>query len=146
MRFSKLVKTASAAALMFALHANATVINGVNYKQFTGTGSICPDGSAVVVSNKVKYCKSFRANISWEIPISRTNGDALKIADLKGYEVYWTRSSDNAKGVIKISSASQIATTLEVYTPGTYNFAMSAIDTAGLKSPLSAMVEAKLGN
>lgn len=146
MRFSKLLKIGSAAALMFALHANATVINGVNYKQFTGSGKTCPDGSAVFVYNNVKYCKAIRANISWSIPVTRTNGTALQVAELKGYEVYWTRASDNAKGVIKISSATQIATAFDVYTPGTYYFAMSAIDTAGLKSPLSTLIEAKLGS
>lgn len=146
MRFSTLLKIGSAAALMFALHANATVINGVNYKQFTGTGTTCPDGSAVLVYNNVKYCKAMRANISWSIPTSRTSGAALPVSELKGYEVYWTRASDKATGVIKVSSATQVATTFDVYTPGTYYFAMSAIDTAGLKSPLSTMIEAKLGN
>lgn len=131
---------------MFALHANATVINGVNYKQFTGTGTTCPDGSAVFVYNNVKYCKALRANISWSIPTTRSDGQALAISELKGYEVYWTRSSDNAKGVIKVSSATQVTTAFDVYTPGTYYFAMSAIDSAGLKSALSTMVEAKLGN
>jgi hypothetical protein len=131
---------------MFALHANAAVINGVNYKQFTGSGNTCPDGSAVFVYKNVKYCKAFRANISWNIPASRSNGDALPISELKGYEVYWTRSTDNASGVIKVNSAPETTTMLDVYTPGTYSFAMAAIDTAGLKSALSPVVETTLGN
>lgn len=146
MHFSKLLRLCSASVLMFALHANATVINGVNYKQYTGSSTTCPDGSKVLVYNNVKYCKAYRANISWSIPTKRVNGTALPISELKGYEVYWTRSSDNARGTIKISSSTQSTTAFDAYTPSTYYFAMSAIDTSGLKSPLSTLVTAKLGN
>lgn len=145
MRSSKLFGLCSASVLLLALQANATVINGVNYKTYTGTGTVCPDGSKVFVYNNVKYCKAYRANISWSTPTTRTDGSTLKATDLKGYEVYWTRESDNAKGTIKISSSTQLTTAFDVYTPSTYYFAMSAIDTNGLKSPLSTLIQAKLG-
>lgn len=146
MHSSKLLSLCSVSVLMFALHANATVINGVNYKQFTGSGTTCPDGSKVFVYNNTKYCKAYRANISWTIPTMRTNGTALPISELKGYQVYWTRSSDNAKGTINISSSTQASAAFDVYTPSTYYFAVSAVDTSGLKSPLSTLVQANLGN
>ena len=129
-----------------SIHANAVTINGVNYKQFSGSGTICPSGARVYVYKNVKYCKAFRASISWAIPTRRTNGTPLRISDLKGYEVYWTRTSDDARGVIKVDSNTQTSTYFDVYTPSTYYFAMSAIDSRGLKSPLSSMVQAKLGN
>lgn len=143
---SKLIRIFSVSALLFALKANAVVINGINYKQYTGTGTICPDGSKVFVYNNVKYCKAYRANITWSIPTTRINGTALPIGELKGYEVYWTRTSDNAKGTIKISSNTKTNAVFDAYTPGTYYFAMSAIDTSGLKSALSTMVTTRLGN
>ena len=146
MKLSNVLALCSASVLAFALQANAVVINGVNYKQFTGSGSKCPDGSSVVVYKNAKYCKAYRANISWTIPTKRTNGVNLPISELKGYEVYWTRASDNAKGTIRIASSTQASTALDVYTPGAYYFAVSAIDTSGLKSPLSTMVQANLGN
>lgn len=142
---SKFLSICAASIFLFSLQTNATVINGVNYKKYTGGGSTCPDGSKVYVYKTVKYCKSYIANISWSIPTTRTNGSALPIGELKGYEVYWTRSLDKASGTIKVSSSTQAKTAFEVYTPSTYYFAMSAIDTKGLKSPLSTMVEAKLG-
>lgn len=146
MQISKLFRILAASALVFAVHANAVTINGTNYKQYSGTSSTCPDGSKVFVYKSVKYCKAYRANISWAIPTTRSDGKALQISELKGYEVYWTRSSDNASGTIKVGSNTQTTTAFDAYTPATYYFAMSAVDTTGLKSKLSSMVQAKLGN
>ncbi len=67
------------------------------------------------------------------------------MSELAGYEVYWTRTSDNAKGTIQVSHGTTSTTAFDVYTPSTYYFAVSAIDTKGLKSPLSTMVQASLG-
>lgn len=128
-----------------SLYTNAVTINGINYKQFSGSGTVCPSGTKVLIYKSVKYCKAFRADINWNIPTKRTNGTPLRISEIKGYEVYWTRTSDNARGVIKVSSNTQSSVYFDVYTPSTYYFAMSAIDTSGLKSPLSSMVQAKLG-
>ena len=142
----RIFSTSALMCLMFTLHANAAVINGINYKRYTGSGTTCPDGSNVFVYSGVKYCKAYRANISWTIPTKRVNGAALPISELKGYEIYWTRPSDKSKGTIKVGPGTKVSTTFDVYTPSTYYFAMSAIDTTGLKSPLSLMVEAYLGN
>ena len=145
MHISTITRLGAATCLFFTLQANALTINGVNYKQFTGSGTTCPSGSKVYVYKKTKYCKAYRARISWNIPTRRTNGKALAMSELKGYEVYWTRSSDNARGTIRVSSNAQISTLFDVYTPSTYYFAISAIDTKGLKSPLSTLAQAKLG-
>jgi len=131
--------------VLMAFQANAAVINGMNYKAYTGKGSVCPDGKQVLVYNNVRYCQAYRANISWSLPTTRTNGSALTASELTGYEVYWTRASDNAKGTLKISGGTKSSTAFDVYTPGTYYFAISALDSKGLKSPLSAMVQASLG-
>ncbi|HEY3698047.1 MAG TPA: hypothetical protein VGK97_01860 [Spongiibacteraceae bacterium] len=131
--------------LLMAFQANAVTINGINYKQFAGSGNTCPNGSKVYVYKNVKYCKAYRANISWNIPTKRTNGAVLRMSELKGYEIYWTRTGDNARGTIKVNTNSQVSTAFDVYTPSTYYFAVSAIDTRGLKSPLSTMVQARLG-
>ena len=128
-----------------SLQANAIIINGINYKQYTGSGSVCPGGTRVFVYKNVKYCRAYRANIRWTIPTKRINGKPLYISELKGYEVYWTRTSDNARGVIKVPTNTQSSTYFDVYTPSTYYFAISAIDTKGLKSPLSTLAQARLG-
>jgi len=147
MHTSTIVKllTASFFLFAFALPSHAVVINNLNYKKFTGTSSICPDGSRVLTYQKVRYCRAYRANIRWSIPTTRMNGTPLRVSELKGYEVYWTRTSDNASGVIRVPASTQTTTAFDVYTPSTYYFAMSAIDTSGLKSKLSPMVAARLG-
>ena len=144
MRTSLLARLGAISMLLIAFQANAVIINGTNYKQYTGTSTKCPDGSSIFVYNNVKYCKAYRANLAWAIPSTRTDGTALPISELSGYEVYWTRTSDNAKGTIKVSSGTTSTTAFDVYTPGTYYFAVSALDVKGLKSPLSTMVQASL--
>jgi hypothetical protein len=145
MHKSLLARLGALSLLLLTFQANAAIINGTNYKQYTGSGSKCPDGSSVLVYNNVRYCKAYRANLSWVIPSTRTNGTALPISELAGYEVYWTRTSDNAKGTIRVGRGTISATAFDVFTPSTYYFAVSAIDTKGLKSPLSTMVQASLG-
>lgn len=145
MCISTIARLGATAGLFLAFQANAVIINGTNYKQFTGSGGTCPSGTKVYLYKGAKYCKAYRAKITWNIPIKRTNGTALSMSELKGYEVYWTRTSDNARGTIKVTSNSQVSTLFDVYTPSMYYFAVSAIDTKGLKSPLSTLAQAKLG-
>jgi hypothetical protein len=132
-------------SLLIAFQASAVTINGLNYKQYTGGGSKCPDGSGVLVKGGVKYCRAYRANLNWVIPSTRTNGAALPMSELAGYEVYWTRTSDKATGTVKVSGGGTKTAVFDAYTPSTYYFAVSAIDTKGAKSPLSTMVQASLG-
>lgn len=133
-------------SFLIAANASALTLNGVNYKQYTEAGTKCPDASSVVIYNAKKYCKSYLVNISWTIPSIRVNGVALPLNQLKGYEIYWTRTFDNAAGTIKLGSGNISQYTWDVYTPGTYYFSMSAIDTTNVKSALSPVVQVKIGN
>lgn len=133
-------------SFLVTFNAYALILNGVNYKQYTGTGTQCPDGSATVVYNNNKYCKAYTAKITWAPPTTRANGTSLLISELKGYEIYWTRTSDNAVGTIKIGSGKTSQYMWDVYTPGMYYFTMSAIDTKGVKSTLSRVIGVQLGN
>lgn len=123
------------------------MINNVNYKQYTGGGGdICPDGSNVVVYSSKKYCKAYRANITWQIPTTRANNTPLSLSELKGYEIYWVRSSDNAKGTFGVGGGSKTTSVFDVYTPGVYSFSIKAIDVNGLKSVPSESISVYLGN
>ncbi len=126
------------------MQASAVTINGLSYKLVSGTGGLCPNGKPKTIYNSKPYCRTYKANISWSIPTTRVNGTALSLTDLKGYEVYWTRSSDTTAGIINVSSGSSRTTAIEFFKPDQYYFAMSAIDATGLKSPLSTLVSAKL--
>ncbi|MDB6063128.1 MAG: hypothetical protein JWM78_3231 [Verrucomicrobiaceae bacterium] len=145
MRKSMLTRLGALSLLLLAVQANAVTINGANYKQFTSGGSKCPDGSSVLIYNRAKYCKAYRANLSWSIPATRADGTPLKESELSGYEVYWTRTIDDAKGTIKVAKGTSATAAFEAYTPDTYYFAISAVDSKGLKSTLSTVAQAALG-
>jgi hypothetical protein len=133
-------------ATAFSMQASADlVLNGVTYVRYSGTGTKCPDGSSVLRYNRSSWCKAYKAKVGWTIPTTRANGKALPISELKGYQVYWTRESDKSTGTINVNKSTAISTVMNTAVPGTYYFAISAIDTAGLKSTLSPVVTARLG-
>lgn len=124
--------------------AEAVVINGAHYLRYLGNKPVCPNGTKVYIYKGVRYCRVFRANISWRIPTTRTNGKPLLPNEIKKYEIYWIRPSDNASGTISIASGTQTSMVFQVNKSGTYYFAMSAIDAASRKSPLSGLVKANI--
>jgi len=90
---------------------------------------------------------SYSASLSWTIPSAREDGKALSLSELSGYEVYYTTdASSTSKGtVVKIDGGNKSSYVVSGLPAGTYYFAISAIDTNGLKSALSSMVSAKFG-
>ncbi len=133
-------------AAAFSMHASADLVyKGVTYVRYTGGGTKCPDGSAVFRYNRSAWCKAYQANIGWSIPTTRANGKPLPLSELKGYQVYWTRDSDKASGTINVWKNTSVSTKLTTAVPSNYHFAISAIDTAGLKSALSPVVSTRLG-
>lgn len=79
------------------------------------------------------------AALSWSIPTTRTDGTALALSELAGYEVYYTDSTGTTNVSVPVSGGTTTSTTVSNLTSGTYYFSMSAIDTSGQKSPLSAV-------
>jgi hypothetical protein len=88
---------------------------------------------------------SFSAKVSWTAPSTRQDGQPLALSDLSGYEVYYTTDSSSAGTAIKVSGGTTASYVISNLPAGTYYFAISAIDSTGLKSALSSMVTAKVG-
>ena len=132
------------AATLMSVEASALTLNGVNYKSVSSSTAPCPDGLKKTYYQGNYYCRVYKAGLSWNIPTTRQNGTGIPVSELAGYEVYWTRSSDTIGGTLKVNGGSMQTAALEVFKPDMYYFAVSAIDTKGLKSPLSKMVSAKL--
>lgn len=145
MKFRATALSLLLASLLASEQASALTIDGLNYKLVSGTGGLCPDGKSKLIYNGKPYCRTYKASLTWDIPTTRVNGVALQVAELRGYEVYWTRRNDATTGVIKVTSGTGQIATLEVFKPDEYYFAISAIDTGGLKSALSPMVSARVG-
>lgn len=144
MKKNLLLRALTISTVVFSVDASALVLNGKTYKSVSSVTTKCHDGSKAVTYKGAKYCPTRIASLAWAAPTKRTNGKALAIGEISGYEVYWTRTKDKMSGVIKVPGGSAVKTKLEVFMPDTYNFAVSAIDTKGLKSPLSGVVSTKL--
>lgn len=145
MRKLSIVKLFLLLGMLSAASAHATItLNGIRYDGYWANTTKCPDGSAKLLYQGKYYCPSYSALVSWKAPVTRTNGGPLLASDISSYEIYWTREQDASKGVITRSKYNKAAL-FSSRLPGTYHFAMSVVDTAGLKSPLSTVVSAKLG-
>jgi len=83
--------------------------------------------------------------LSWQIPTTRANGQALTVGELSGYEIYYTNDSGSVNTVYPVSGGSTTNVDIGNLSAGTYTFAMSAIDTSGAKSTLSAVVTVIVG-
>jgi hypothetical protein len=133
----------SVVGLLAVAPANATITrNGILYKEY-GKTARCLDGSAKLSYQGKTWCPLYGVTLSWSAPVTRTNGKPLVASDLALYEIYWTREIDTRSGKLSKPRASE-STQFYVFTPDTYHFAISAVDTSGLKSPLSKVVSIKL--
>jgi len=67
------------------------------------------------------------AVLSWQPP---TNADGSTLTNLSGYKVYYGTASKNYTQTVGVSGASTRTWTLSL-APGTYYFAVTAIDSTG---------------
>lgn len=89
---------------------------------------------------------TYKAHFSWNIPSARIDGSALALSDLQGYEIYYTTDNPATSGVYTVSGGSKTVYDVTSLPAGTYYFTISAIDSAGNKSPMSTVVSLKLGS
>ena len=83
---------------------------------------------------------SGQAKLSWSIPTTRANGSPLAPGELAGYEIYVLRESSGESTVLKVNNPLDSTYTVSGMAPDVYHFSMSAQDTAGKLSALSAVV------
>lgn len=78
-------------------------------------------------------------DLSWTPPTARENGEPLPMSEIHSYEIYfYADGSDDEDGeIIRVEDGSRTNYTVEVPGPGTYHFAMVAVDTNGLPSDTS---------
>jgi hypothetical protein len=129
-----------------ATSANAAIIrNGFSYSQYVvAAGAKCPDGNNPVRHSAKTWCRTYAATLRWAIPNTRENGQPLQLSELSGYEIYWTRDRDSSSGTIAVKGGQVATQKFETFVPATYYFAMSAVDSKGLKSKLSSMINTPL--
>ena len=99
--------------------------------------------TSVTTAPKVSEASSGNATLSWEAPVSNTNGSAL--TDLAGYRIYYGASADDMKETVQISNLGIQTYVIENLEAGTWYFAVRALSSQGTESPLSDVVSKRIG-
>ena len=82
--------------------------------------------------------KGGSTTLSWSAPVARSDGSALSMREIAGYNLYvW--GPDSYSNTININDAYTTSTSITDLASGTYYFAMTALDTEGLESSLSSV-------
>lgn len=82
--------------------------------------------------------------VSWRTPTERENGEPLPLSELKGYRIHWGPTSNPTQYSITINDPYATSFTLQGVRPGSYELAMTAIDTEGRESALSGALSRTL--
>lgn len=79
--------------------------------------------------------------LSWQAPEQRENGDTLELYEIANYEIYVYDQQGDFSVFVTDGADTEWINDMQ---PGTYQIAMLAIDTDGLRSDLSTAVEAQI--
>ena len=85
----------------------------------------------------VEQVSTGSATLSWEPPVERTDGSPLE--DLSGYRIYFGNTPEGLGQTVTLDSPGLTSYVVENLSRGTWYFAMTAFDAAGLESDLSAI-------
>ena len=111
-----------------------------NEGQATDTTTDTTDGSTTTVSGSGKAS----ANLSWDIPSYRENGDTLFLSEIAGYEIVYRPTSVNTYTVITVQDNNTSSHKINNLPAGNYEFMIAVFDTDGLYSDYSDPVIAAL--
>ena len=75
------------------------------------------------------------ATLSWTPPTRNTDGSPL--TNLAGYRVHWGPTAGNYTGSVTLNNAGLTAYVVESLAPGTYFFAVTALNSVGVESAFS---------
>ena len=101
--------------------------------QATSAASTSVDSTPPTASNT-------DVTINWTPPTENTDGTPL--TDLSGYNIHYGTSSGNYTQTVSVSNPGLATYVVDNLTPGTYYFAVGAVNSAGTESPLSSEVSA----
>jgi hypothetical protein len=104
-----------------------------------GCNSSDPSSSASTTSNPQDLpVGNGVATLSWEAPTTTTTGAAL--TDLSGYHIYYGIDQNNLSESVTLNSIGIETYVIENLGGGTWYFAIKAVTSAGVESPLSDVV------
>ena len=121
--------SARAAAADLDGNGRVTTADWIRLRAYLGT----PPGPSGLVTT----VPSGTATISWLPPTQRTDGSVL--TNLAGYEIRFGTRPGALDNTIRLSNPGLTRYLVESLTPGTWYFALVAVDSAGVTSGLSAI-------
>ncbi|MEZ5500930.1 MAG: putative Ig domain-containing protein [Steroidobacteraceae bacterium] len=102
------------------------------------TASLSPFSIEVKALPVSSAPKSGSATLSWQAPTSNSDGSAL--TNLAGYVIYYGASPAAMTNSVRVDNPGITRYVVESLDAGTYHFAVSARNAAGLEGPRSATV------
>jgi Fibronectin type III domain len=124
------------AALGFALSGcgggSSGAVGNSDVAPFSNATAGTPVPTATTSSNAV--------TLNWTAPTENTNGTPL--TNLSGYDIHYGTASGDYTQKIPVSNAGIATYVVDDLTPGTYYFAVSAVNSQGTESPISPEVSA----
>ncbi len=99
-----------------------------------------PAGSGTPTSSNPPAATAGTVTINWQPPTQNTDDSAL--TNLAGYNIHYGTASGNYTQTVSISNPGLAAYVVSSLTPGTYYFAVAAVNSSGTESPLSSEVSA----
>jgi hypothetical protein len=109
-------------------------------------GASAPQGSAPAQSASAGGATPAASSIASTVTINWTppteNVDGTTLTNLAGYNIHYGTASHRYTQTISITNPGIATYVVESLTPGTYYFAVAAVNSTGAESPLSAEVSA----
>lgn len=129
------------AALGFALSGcgggGSGAVGSASTSQAATTSSVA---SSAGLGSSTPPTATTGITINWQPPTENTDGSAL--TNLAGYDIHYGTSSGNYTQSISVSNPGIATYVVDNLSPGTYYFAVAAVNSSGTESPLSSEVTA----
>ncbi|MDE2262729.1 MAG: fibronectin type III domain-containing protein [Gammaproteobacteria bacterium] len=106
----------------------------------TGAGSGTGLGSSTGLGASTPPTASTGVTINWQPPTENTDGSAL--TNLAGYDIHYGTKSGNYTQTVSVSNPGVATYVVDNLSPGTYYFAVAAVNASGTESSLSSEVTA----
>lgn len=110
-----------------------------NYYCVVSTGGVSETSNAVSVV--VTETPNGVAEITWTRPMSRADGTDLEESEISAYEVYYSDSDANSLTRVDTVDDSELRFVMNGLRDGTHYFALVTVDTSGLRSTRSQVIE-----
>lgn len=94
--------------------------------------------SSAAASSSPPTASSGAVTLNWTAPTENTDG--TPVTDLSGYDIHYGTSSGDYTQTVTVSNPGLATYVVDNLTPGTYYFSVSAVNSQGAQSPLSAEV------